>query len=103
VSSLVWLSVENGLQGDTLPFALSVLAGIITALAGILMVTNVSYYSFKGIDFKGRVPFVMALLIPLFIAVVFIDPPLILLAIAVTYMASGPLHTIWSKLHATGN
>ncbi len=103
VASMVWLSVENGLQGDTLPLALSVLAGIVTALAGILMVTNVSYTSFKGIDFKGRVPFVMALLIPLFIAVVSIDPPLILLAISVTYMVSGPLQTIWSKLHATAS
>lgn len=98
IASMVWLGVDNGMQGDTVPYALSVAAGIITALVGILMVTNISYHSFKGIDFKGRVPFVMALLIPLIIAIIFIDPPLILLVMSATYAVSGPLQQAWSKL-----
>lgn len=98
VASLVWLCVENGLHGSELPFVLSVIAGATTAVVGLLMVTNIPYQSFKGIDFKGRVPFVMALLIPLFIAVVFIDPPLVLLAMSSAYAVSGPVQKIWSKL-----
>jgi CDP-diacylglycerol--serine O-phosphatidyltransferase len=103
IASMVWLGVDSGMQGDTLPYSLSVAAGIITALVGVLMVTNIPYHSFKGVDFKGRVPFVMALLIPLLIAIIFIDPPLVLLAIAGTYAISGPLQQAWSKLRAKGS
>lgn len=100
IASLVWLCVNNGLVGDTLPYALSVLAGVVTATVGVLMVTNFPYQSFKGIDFKGRVPFVMLLLVPLLIAIVFIDPPLILLSMASTYAVSGPVLKVWSKLRS---
>lgn len=98
VTSLIWLCVENGLHGAALPFGLSVLAGVVTAMVGVLMVTNIPYHSFKGVDFKGRVPFLMAVLIPLIIAVVFIDPPLMLLVMSGLYALSGPLQLVWSKL-----
>ncbi len=98
VASLVWLCVENGLQGAALPYSLSVIAGVVTAAVGVLMVTNIPYHSFKGIDFKGRVPFMMALLIPLIIAIVFVDPPLVLLSMASTYAVSGPILKLWTTL-----
>lgn len=98
VTSMIWLCVDNGLVGPELPFALSVLAGVVTAFAGVLMVTNMPYHSFKGIDFKGRVPFFMALLIPVIIAVVFIDPPLVLLLMSSTYALSGLVQFGWARL-----
>lgn len=98
IASLVWLCVNNGLEGAALPYGFSVLAGVVTAGVGVLMVTNFPYQSFKGIDFKGRVPFFMLLLVPLLIAIVFVDPPLILLSMASTYAVSGPVLKVWSKL-----
>ena len=98
VASMVWMCVDNDLQGFELPFAISVVAGVVTAVAGVLMVTYIPYLSFMVVDFKGRVPFVMALLIPLLIAVVFVDPPLVLLAMASTYAVSGPIGKMWSTL-----
>ncbi len=100
VTSMIWLCVDNDLIGGQLPFSLSVLAGVVTALAGLLMVTNIPYHSFKGIDFKGRVPFVMALLIPFIIAVVFVDPPLVLLLMSGVYALSGPVQHVWSSLRS---
>ena len=100
VTSMIWLCVDNDLIGGQLPFFLSVLAGVVTALAGLLMVTNIPYHSFKGIDFKGRVPFVMALLIPFTFAVVFIDPPLVLLLMSGVYALSGPVQHVWNRVHS---
>lgn len=97
IVSMVWLAVEHGFHGDAVPTELSVITGITTALAGILMVSNIPYYSFKDIGSKGRVPFVMALLVPLMFAVIMVNPPLILLGIGITYGLSGPVQAIWGR------
>lgn len=95
VASMVWLAYDRGMQGDAIPFELSVLAGIVTALVGILMVVNIPYNSFKGLDAGGRVPYLMILLIVLVFALISIDPPLFILLIAGTYGLSGPAQRVW--------
>lgn len=90
LASAVWL----GFDGVTV-FESSVLLSVLTVMAGILMVTNVKYYSFKGIDLKGRVPFVMMILVIVVFAVVLIHPPSVLFAMAATYALSGPVYTLW--------
>ncbi len=62
---------------------------VLTVLAGALMVSNVSYYSFKELDFKGRVPFVAILAAVLVFVVISIDPPLVLFAAFSVYALSG--------------
>ena len=64
---------------------------LLVALAGMLMVSNIKFYSFKDLDLKGRVPFVAILAVVLVFAVVFSDPPRILLLIFLAYAASGPV------------
>jgi len=61
------------------------------AAAGMLMVSNIKYNSFKELDLRGRVPFVAILVVVLVFAVVFSDPPRILLLIFLGYAASGPI------------
>lgn len=56
------------------------------------MVSNIKYYSFKDLDLKGRVPFVMMLVAVLGFAVVFSDPPRVLLLLFLVYAASGPVN-----------
>jgi CDP-diacylglycerol--serine O-phosphatidyltransferase len=99
IVSMVWLAVDRGLEGTELPLALSVVAGIATASAGVLMVTNIPYHSFKGVNLRGRVPFVIALLVPLVFAVIMVDPPLMLLIIGAAYACSGPVQKVWSSAH----
>jgi CDP-diacylglycerol--serine O-phosphatidyltransferase len=91
LASMVWVCHDLGLEGATLPYELGVLMAVLTAITGILMMANVPYYSFKGIDFRGRVPFVVIFLVVLVFGLVTVDPPRILLAAALVYAASGPV------------
>jgi CDP-diacylglycerol--serine O-phosphatidyltransferase len=61
----------------------------ISLFAGLTMVTNVPFYSFKGVHMKRSVPFVVLVAIALGIAVVNIDPPTVLFGLFVVYSLSG--------------
>ncbi len=65
--------------------------------AGLTMVTNVPFYSFKGVHMKRSVPFVVAVIIVLIFAVVSIDPPTVLFLIFVAYSLSGYVIYGWRK------
>lgn len=77
----VWTISDAGVAGDDLPFAVTMLFAVLVAVSGLLMVSNIKYYSFKDLDLKGRVPFVVILVVVLAFAVVLSDPPRILLMI----------------------
>ncbi|NRF49461.1 CDP-diacylglycerol--serine O-phosphatidyltransferase [Pseudomonas stutzeri] len=87
----VWALDETGIRGVDLPLVLVMLFALMVAAAGLLMVSNIKYYSFKDLDLKGRVPFVAILVVVLVFAVVFSDPPRILLLIFLAYAVSGPV------------
>lgn len=91
VAGMVWALSEFGVSGEDI----SVLVGVLTALGGLLMVSNIRYYSFKDLDMKGRVPFVVILLVVLVFAIISTDPSRILWAIFIVYSASGPALTAW--------
>lgn len=79
----------------TLPVA--VMAAIVTGLAGLLMVVNIRYYSFKDLDFKNPVPFFLTLVTVFILVVVSWDPPSVLFLMAITYASSGPLMAIYMR------
>jgi CDP-diacylglycerol--serine O-phosphatidyltransferase len=87
MASFVWVAVDNGVPGGDLAW----LAAILTAAAGLLMVSNILYHSFKQIDFKGKVPFVGVVVVMLSFAIVLTEPPLVLFALFLVYTLSGPL------------
>ena len=59
-----------------------------TVICGLLMVSNVKYYSFKEFD-KKKVPFVALIVAVLIMSVVLYDIPVGVLAIGVIYALSG--------------
>lgn len=61
----------------------------VALFAGISMVTNVPFYSFKDVNFKKSVPFIFVFLIALGFALVSIDPPKVLWPIFLLYGLSG--------------
>lgn len=63
---------------------------------GLLMVSNLKYYSFKEFD-KQKVPFVVLLAAVLIFGMMLYDLPVGLLAIGVTYAASGFVSTFFAK------
>jgi CDP-diacylglycerol--serine O-phosphatidyltransferase len=77
--------------------AVAVFAALLTVLAGILMVINVRYYSFKDLDFRHRVPFPAILAIVLILVIIAQHPPTVLFTIAILYAASGPLMAIYLR------
>lgn len=90
---MVWTFHEYQLESNALVAAL---AAVVTVLAGILMVINVPYYSFKDLD-KNRVPFVVILAVVLVIVIVSWDPPTVLWAMAIAYAASGPVMAVYNR------
>mgnify|MGYP006893580805 FL=1 len=63
--------------------------------AGLTMVTNVPFYSFKDINFRKSVPFIGIFLIVLAFVVVSSDPPKVLFGLFVLYGLSGYCVYFW--------
>ena len=88
----VWLLGEkSGVVGQDMPLPVVMLFALLVAAAGLLMVSNFKYSSFKDLDLKGRVPFVVILAVVLGIAVLATDPARVLLFVFLAYAASGPV------------
>lgn len=97
IISFVWFFTDWGLYDASGNFWLSVLAAIITFMAGGMMVTNITYNSFKQVNVAGRVPFVVILLLVFVFALMSVDPAVMLLIMAFTYAFSGPVVTLYTR------
>jgi len=91
VAGMVWVG-DVYLPADII---INRVALVLTLIAGLLMVSNVRYHSFKGIDFKGKVPFVTILLVVLILVLISYEPPIILFGGFMIYALSGPILTLW--------
>jgi CDP-diacylglycerol--serine O-phosphatidyltransferase len=69
----------------------------IALFAGLTMVTNVPFYSFKGVHMKRSVPFAVLVAMALGIAAINIDPPTMLFGVFVGYSLSGYVIYAWRK------
>jgi CDP-diacylglycerol--serine O-phosphatidyltransferase len=92
VVGMVWVFNDFEIPGRQMDwYALGV-----TVAAGLLMVSNFRYRSFKDLDLKDKVPFVAVLLVVLVYMLVSIHPPQVLFGAAFLYAVSGPVGTLWS-------
>ena len=80
-------------------FLLSSFSAFLITLAGLLMVSNFKYPSFKQIDLRGKVPFVVILSIVMSFVVITIDPPRILFILALSFALYAPSKFVWSKFY----
>jgi CDP-diacylglycerol--serine O-phosphatidyltransferase len=69
----------------------------LTLYAGLTMVTNVPFYSFKDVSFKHTVPFIVIVAIALGIAIINIHPPVVLFALFAVYGLSGYVVYVYKK------
>ncbi len=93
VVGFVWLCADHDISGNTLSY----LALLFTIGAGLLMVSNVNYRSFKDLDLKNKVPFVtMLIMVLIFITIVY-QPPFVLFSIFSLYTFSGLVGYIMKK------
>lgn len=70
----------------------------LTLYAGLTMVTNIPFYSFKDVSFKRTVPFIVIVAIALGIAVINIHPPLVLFALFLIYGISGYAVYVYKRM-----
>lgn len=92
IASIVWVGSEYQISGQEH----GLIMGVITIITGLLMVSNFRYNSFKEVDWKGKVNFLVVLFIVLVFVVVASSPAELLMAVFVLYAASGPVTTIRS-------
>jgi len=93
VAGFIWLMDDAGVQGEEVRWFMFAL----TLYAGLTMVTNVPFYSFKDLSLKRSVPFAVIVLIALGIAVINIDPPIVMFGLFVVYGFSGYALYAWRK------
>jgi len=73
------------------------IACAMTLFAGITMVSNVPFYSFKDINFRRSVPFWALLLIVLALTIISTNPPMVLFLLFVAYGFSGYVFWVWKR------
>ncbi|HEC17456.1 MAG TPA: CDP-diacylglycerol--serine O-phosphatidyltransferase [Sedimenticola sp.] len=91
MAGAVWVGVVQEVAGSDVPW----LAGTITLATGLLMVSNIRYHSFKEIDFRGKVPFIVLVAVMLGFALTLWHPPLVLFLLFLGYAVSGPVMTLF--------
>jgi CDP-diacylglycerol--serine O-phosphatidyltransferase len=90
VAAFVWFSSgwrEPGLAGLIAAF-------LVTATAGLLMVSSFSYPSFKQFDMDRRIKRAYMIIVPLFFVLIALDPPTMLLSMFSTYALASPV--LWA-------
>jgi CDP-diacylglycerol--serine O-phosphatidyltransferase len=94
VAALIWLSSDQtnvGLPGLILAF-------LVTAIAGALMISRFAFYSFKHVSASARVRFTYIVLIVLAIVIIAYHPAAMLLALFGCYALSAPLLWVYRRL-----
>ncbi len=88
VTFLPWVGYKYGLEVTPL---VAYLCAILTVFIGFLMISNYNYSSFKELQFKGTVPYMVFVLVVIMLVVVAQNPHEVLLTMAVAYALSGPI------------
>jgi CDP-diacylglycerol---serine O-phosphatidyltransferase len=97
VMSMIWVVDDAGVLGAAKLEWLQWLAFAVTLYAGLSMVTNAPFYSFKVVGGRRTVPFAVLIAVMLGIAFIAQDPPRVLFAIFCLYGLSGYAVYAWRK------
>jgi CDP-diacylglycerol---serine O-phosphatidyltransferase len=97
VMGLIWVMDDAGYKGVSKIDWLAWTAFGVTLYAGLTMVTNVPFYSFKVMGAKQTVPFASIMAIALAIALISQNPPLALFVLFCIYGVSGYAVYAWRR------
>ena len=94
IASMIWLKIWTFASFDSDVISLGYYLGaVITILCGLLMVSNIRYYSFKEFDSK-KASFRFLLIVILSLIILVSKPNIILFTGFFVYLLSGPVITI---------
>lgn len=85
VASFAWLCYQNEWHNQFI----SLFTALLVLFVSILMVSNLRYYSFKEIDFKGKVPFLYVLVMIILFVAIAANPAIVLFVGFILYALSG--------------
>ena len=94
VAGFVWIADDNAIDPESIRWV----AWAVTVFAGLTMVSNLKYYSFKTINLRRSVPFLAVFLIVLFFVLVSYQPAIVLFAGFVIYALAGYVWSGWLAL-----
>ncbi len=94
--SAVWVGIDNADLFNIADRTWQIIYAAIIVISGLLMVSNVKYFSFKQLDRK-RVPFAVMLPVILVLAAVTYNIPIGILVVAIIYALSGIVTTLMAK------
>lgn len=97
VTSAVMVAVDHNQWIGQYDTPMMILFAVWVVVCGLLMVSNIKYYSFKEFD-KKKVPFVALIIGVLVMGIVLYDIPVGILAIGVIYALSGIFSTLKAKI-----
>ena len=89
IAGFVWVMQDNDFSGQELRWY----AVVLTVFAGLSMVSSLRFYSFKDINLRKSVPFIVVVLIALFFILVSSYPPGVLFMLFLGYALSG--YVLW--------
>ena len=98
VTGLIWVMDDAGWKAVSTVGWLTWTAFAVTLYAGLTMVTNVPFYSFKVVGLKRTVPFIVIVAIALGIAIINLHPPIVLFAMFCVYGLSGYGVYAWRRM-----
>ncbi|CAH1385906.1 CDP-diacylglycerol--serine O-phosphatidyltransferase [Candidatus Nitrotoga sp. M5] len=89
IAGFVWVVLDNHYSGQEARWY----AVAITVFAGLSMVSNVRFYSFKDFNMRKSVPFIVIILVALFFILISSYPPGVLFVLFLCYALSG--YVLW--------
>ena len=91
VAGLVWIVDDYNVEPESVRWW----AWFVTVFAGLTMVSNLKYYSFKSINLRKSVPFVAVTAFVVVLALLAYQPPLVLFGGFVAYAIPGYVVSGW--------
>jgi CDP-diacylglycerol---serine O-phosphatidyltransferase len=98
VMGFIWVMDDQGLDVRSAGAWLAWTSFGMTLFAGLTMVTNAPFYSFKDVSFKRSVPFVVIVAIALGMGLISTHPPSVLFLLFCLYGLSGYVVYVWRRL-----
>lgn len=91
LAGIVWVGSEY--SWDIKPQGVYI--GLLSITAGLLMVSNFRYSSFKEVNWKNKTPFIGIIVAVLIFILVASWPAIVLFSVFMLYALSGPVLTFW--------
>lgn len=98
VTGIPWVGFHYGLEVTSV---VSYVCAFVTIFTGLLMISNYQYFSFKELNFKGTVPYMVFVFTIVLLVVIAQNPHEMLFSMCVIYALSGPI--AWIRKQIKGN